>query len=258
MELPVEIRLKIYHELLVRDKLVSLDADEVLSYDSNGHIPRYPAILRASKQVCQEALPVLYQQNRVGMCIDSSSLNTIGGNCCVQLKYVRLYFPPRVSSDQKDPLLAPTWRTLCEACVNLKRISVVVNETELQYFYPLLAIAISTTATRNSLVSPCSLRVVARSVVDSARNSVPDLEFGLARVTNTNEYQGRFWMRRPSPCALESIHVRVYLNVTRLKQLRSDIRQLDRSGFGFVSLGPDDAWNDITEGKEFYFEWRGV
>ena len=85
LEIPAEIRLQIYEELLVRDGESFLCPGENHPYGGHEFHQRgslFPEILRTNKSIYEEALPTLYSKNNLNIVCDvyDSSAKVIEGN----------------------------------------------------------------------------------------------------------------------------------------------------------------------------------
>lgn len=145
LDIPIELRLRIYSELIVQDDLVEFGADHgpcnpPLSRRVGGRSLN-PALLRVSSRVNRESVPLLYSLNGFQFpdaYITSSSsdvpyiapfLRQIGANAS-HLRHLRINFPASfASANRKSPVLHDEYvqvlQLIREVCQNLKTVEIL-------------------------------------------------------------------------------------------------------------------------------------
>lgn len=269
LNLPLELRVVVYRELLVRDFPAHIDFEERNPFTNvpTGQLPRFPAILRTSKQIHQEALETLYSENLIGTRVDTGYLNTIGLQACAHIKKL-IILPPKSRCYYDRAPNFTAWHTLCNACLALQSIQVSAQEVarmknETGCLGPLLALSVATGSCASP--SPASIKLSITMVGD--RTNKFDKEWsiydGFLMATGSQCHRQYFRMQRaPRSSQLTEISTHAVLDRFDMSRCMKEIAGLDWNGYGFVCLNHDfeknGGFDDTTQKGKFEFEWKPV
>ncbi|KAL9620608.1 MAG: hypothetical protein Q9160_004862 [Pyrenula sp. 1 TL-2023] len=181
LSLPLEIRTKVYQEILVRDRETNLDTHEIEDWwPDKGELlePRFPAILRVSRQIYEEPHLVLYQQNNIGIQMHGTALASIGDIGQNRLRHLEVRPSESLISTFKAHCIH-NWCTVRDSCAALQRVDFNLWDGEFdedpysnlipyENLFPVLAISIASgSCTKPS--PPCILKM---------RANIDELDYG--------------------------------------------------------------------------------
>lgn len=258
MALPAEIRLMVYRELLVRDEPGRLDG---LEYDWSNNPDvygrRYAVVLRVSKQIYKEALPVLYQENEIETSADLPYLGVIGLKGCALLKSLTITALVKENYGFKGKTFE-AWDTMCKSCEGLEKIKVDIELwgfTEIRCFWSLVAHSMVTARCAVSFVPSIELRIRINDCYDEDSTKALKQGLKLARDNQDDEWCLRMW--HPLRITrLQSIQICTELDKPSLTKVRKDIRRFHDGDHEWVCTNSDRDWDDIRDDSEFNFEWK--